>query len=251
MERVSLGGFIIQPSGIILRMAIVRRWVGFSLLIVSILVLLWGLWPIDPEVRTIPITSSDIAGPEASAPGGAIEQRLLVLEWPDRIRVGDAQVIRLSLDVEDGNDLAETPKSPSDQVRSESVEIPGIYETHHVLAEARLDMAGMEYLPSGKITEALLPGKPAIFLWSVRPNQLGAYEGTVWLHLRLIPKSGGEETRQVLSAQIIAIEAVNFLGLGGAGARVFGAVGVALGSILSLDRIIKWFFGLFTNRKEK
>jgi hypothetical protein len=90
------------------------------------------------------------------------------------------------------------------------------------------------------ISQSLLPGETLTFSWSVAPEKVGRYRGTVWLFLRFIPFDGGSETERALSSQIVEIEAVNLLGLGGTPARLIGAVGTALGSLLGLDDLISW-----------
>jgi hypothetical protein len=200
-----------------------------------------------PQQTSLPAPTQEAA--PTSLPG-IPEQRLLVLEWPSKIRVGDADIIRLSLEMDERGNLTPTAYYEGNQVLSKPVEIPNLYATHNILAEATLEMAGMEYRPRGDISEALLPGQPVTFVWSVRPPEIGRYRGTVWLHLRFIPRQEGQETRTVLSAQLIEIEAVNFLGLGGAMARLLGSVGVVIGSVLGLDNLIPWFLKLVWPRKK-
>jgi hypothetical protein len=177
------------------------------------------------------------------------ENRFLVLEWPKKIRVGDSEIIRLALEMDSEGNMTPTASVEGSQIFSEPVQIPNLYDSHYVIAEARLDMAGLEYLPSGVISEALQPGQPVIFIWSVRPREIGAYKGTVWLHLRYVPKAGGPESRKVLTAQLIEVQGVNFFGLGGTAARVLGSVGVVIGSILGLDNLLSWIWNLFARWK--
>jgi len=60
------------------------------------------------------------------------------------------------------------------------IEIPNLYETHHVIAEARMDMAGMQISPPDLSSQTLLPGQSIRFFWSIRPSDVGLYRGTVW-----------------------------------------------------------------------
>lgn len=179
------------------------------------------------------------------------ENRLLVLEWPPRIKTGDAKVIRLSLVMDERGNMTPTAFVEGNQLQTEPVQVPNLYATHDVIAEVRLDMAGIEYTPSGDVAEPLRPGQPVTFLWSVRPNDAGSYQGTIWVHLRFVPFGGGPETRSVLSAQIIEIQAVNLLGLGGSAARVLGSIGTVLGSAISLDSILPWLWKLIQGRRRQ
>ncbi len=181
------------------------------------------------------------------------ERRRLTLEWPPTLRVGDADVIRLTLEVDEMGGITPTAEIEGHQVRGETVSIPNLYETHDVIAEARLDMAGAQVRPQGPISEALLPGQPVTFYWSVRLMEAGRYRGTVWLHLRFRPKSGGEEVRRAVSAQFIEVEAVTLFGLGGGAARAVGALGSALGTVLGFPFVgdaFRWLWRRVRRRGE-
>jgi hypothetical protein len=211
--------------------------------------------PGTPPDTTALITPTALLATQAVAqatPQAAIpEERLLVLEWPAKMRLGDAEIIRLSLEMNAQGQLTPTVLAGGNGIEVEPVQIPNLYATHHVVAEARLDLAGVEYTPSGDVSEALSPGRPVTFIWSVRPEEIGVYRGTVWLHLRFAPLDGGPESRSVLSAQLIEIEVVNFLGLGGTAARIFGSVGVVVGSVLGLDNVLSWLWKLVSQRKRR
>jgi len=171
--------------------------------------------------------------PEPQPAPAIPESRRLTLEFPPEMRTGDSARIRLQLEVDDRGGIVPTAVVEGNVVTGEVVEIPNLYETHNVIAEARLDMAGMEVQPPGTISETLLPGQSVTYYWSVRPKNAGRYEGAVWLHLRAVPRDGGEEMRIPVSVQFIEIEANSFMGLFSGGfARGVGAVGSAIGSVL-------------------
>lgn len=183
------------------------------------------------------------------------ESRRLTMEFPVVIRTGDSARIRLQLEVDDLGNLTPTAVVQGNVVSGEVVQVPNLYETHHVIAEARLDMAGMEVQPPGTISEPMNQGQSVTFYWSVRPTGSGTYEGMAWLHLRLIPKGGGQESRIPVSVQFLEIEVKSFLGfLTGSTARGIGAVGSVLGSILGfpfIDDLIKWFWRKIRGRTLK
>ena len=174
------------------------------------------------------------------------ESRRLTLEFPLVMRTGDSTRIRMQLEVDDQGNVTPTALVEGNVIRGEVVEIPNLYETHNVIAEARLDMAGMEVQPPGIISEPLTRGQAATFYWSVRPNESGNYEGTAWLHLRFVPKGGGEESRIPVSVQFLEIEARSFLGfLSGNMARSIGALGSVIGGVLGfpfVDDLAKWLW---------
>ncbi len=179
------------------------------------------------------------------------ESRWITIEWPPDIKVGDSDIIRLTLDLDRGGDLTVTAQVSGNETRSEPVSIPNLYETHNVLVEARMDLAGVIVSPEGVTSESLLPGEPAFFAWSVKPEEVGNYRGTIWLHLVFIPKEGGVESRRALSAQRIDVRAVNFLGLGGSAARWLGGLGTLVGSFISLDSLVPWVFKRLRRKRSK
>lgn len=183
-----------------------------------------------------------------STPQPAIpESRRLTLEFPPVIRTGDSARIRLQLEVDAQGNITPTAVVEGNVVTGEVVQIPNLYETHNVIAEANLDMAGVQVQPPGIISEPLSQGQSVTFYWSVRPPESGKYEGTVWLHLRFVPKGGGEESRIPISAQFVEIESKSFLGfLNGGTARGIGAMGSIVGSVLGfpfVDDLVKWLWG--------
>lgn len=186
-----------------------------------------------------------VAIPEQPSPA-IKESRRLTLEFPPVMRTGDSTRIRLQLEVDDRGNITPTAVVEGNVVSGEVVEIPDLYETHNVVAEARLDMAGMEVQPAGTVSEPLTQGQAVTFYWSVRPEESGKYEGTAWLHLRFVPRNGGEESRIPVSVQFLEIEAKSLLGLlNGSAARGIGAVGSVLGSVLGfpfVDDLVKWFW---------
>lgn len=193
-------------------------------------------------------TSAPISTSVPTVQPAILEARRLTLEWPSVIRVGDADVVRLVLDVDSEGNLTPTAQIAGNKIVGETVFIPNLYDTYNVLAEGRLDMAGMQVVPRGDVIEPLRPGQSSTFYWSVRPEDVGTYRGTVWLHIRFIPLDGGDESRRPLSAQLIDIRATNLFGLGGVAARVLGGVGTVVGSVLGLDNVLPWLWKRFGGR---
>jgi len=180
------------------------------------------------------------------------ETRRLTLEFPSKMRAGvEGGIVRLMLEVDDLGNITPTAQIEGNEVVGETIEIPDLYETHNVTAEARLDMAGMQVQPADAIYEPLKRGQSATFYWSIRPQEPGTYRGTVWLHLNFVDKSTGEQSRIAVSAQIVEIEAVDFFGLSVNLVRSFGVIGTFIGGVIGfpfIEDIIKF---LFKGRKKK
>ncbi len=198
-----------------------------------------------PPTSSEPTQSISPTGlpPRGTAQPAIPERRRLTVEFPPQIRAGDSDLVRLTLEVDDLGNLTPTAEIGGNVVNGQVVEIPNLYESHHVIAEARFDLAGMDVRPADLVSEALAPGNSVTFRWSIRPADVGVYRGTVWLYLRFVDKQTGEESRKTVSAQLVEIEAVNFLGLSGNWARTTGIIGSVVGTVIGfpfLEEIVKF-----------
>jgi hypothetical protein len=203
-----------------------------------------------------PTSSSPSDLPTAENPGVTAlpalpERRRLTIEFPPRMRAGDSDLVRLTLEVDDLGNITPTAQVGGNVITGQVIEIPNLYETHNVIAETRFDIAGMEVRPAELVSEALSPGQSITFRWSIHPADVGVYQGTIWLYLRFVEKSSGAESRKTVSAQIVEIKAANLLGLSGNWARIAGIVGSVVGTVIGfpfLEDILKF---IFRKRKAK
>ncbi|MFZ5856131.1 MAG: hypothetical protein ACOYZ6_04810 [Chloroflexota bacterium] len=188
-----------------------RWWFGLALVfaLVSLSLLVWGFWPPRRETATVPLI---LPAGMPSLP----EERTIRLTFSPRMRAGDSQIVELNVTSE-GN--------PTDG---------GVYDAYNVIAEARLDLALADVRPADTVSAALVEGGGATFYWEVNPREEGALRGTVWVYLRFVPKAGGEEARQPVSAQLMEVRSQSLLGRSGTEARGIGVVGAVLGLIALL-----------------
>lgn len=196
---------------------------------------------IDPEV------------PPATAVPAIPERRRLTLEYPRYMRAGDSDVVRLTLEVDDLGNIVPTAEIEGNVVTGEVVEIPNLYLTHHVVAEAKFDIAGVQASPSETISQTLSQGQSVTFYWSVHAQDVGNYRGTVWFYLRFVDKVSGEESQKTVSAQLVEIEAVDFFGLPASLVKTFGGVGSVIGSIVGFpffEDIVRFIFGRRKKRQK-
>jgi len=188
-------------------------------------------------------------GGEAEEPQPVIhEARRLTLEFPPKIRAGDSDLVRLTLEVDDLGNITPTAEMDGNEIIGEVVEIRDLYETHYVIAEAKMNMAGVEIVPSELISEPLLRGESVTFYWSVLPEDAGVYRGRVWFYLRFVPKDGGKEETRTITSQPVEISATTFLGFKAGPARTAGAIGSFLGAVLGfpfVDDVLKFLWKRF------
>ncbi len=198
---------------------------------------------------TTPAEQPTAAPVQPTAAPEILEKRRLTLEWPATMRAGDSDDVRLTLELDASGNLVSTAEISGHQTSAQVVQIPDLFKTHNVMAEARLDLAGVQVVPDTLVSQTLLPGQRVDFHWSVKPEEVGIYRGNVWFYLRFIPINGGAESQRTISAQPIQIRAVDMLGLTGTPARVLGALGTLVGSALGLDNIVSWIWKLIRRKK--
>jgi hypothetical protein len=227
-----------------MKMRMIRRTLLGLLLLVSLALLVWGTWPGVERAKEQTLTRSEMqvstpSGEPGTQPPAVLEERLLTLEWPSTLRQGDENsYIRLTLVVAESGEITPTVSAEGNESSEEPVQIPNVYDSHNVMAEARLDMAGLAVAPDDLISVSLRPGETVIFRWNVRATEIGTYRGTVWLYLRYLPLDGGAESRDALKVMDIQVRTVNFLGIGGPAARMMGVLGVIVCGLFGFGDLI-------------
>lgn len=176
---------------------------------ISLPLIVWGFLPPHRETVTVPLLPADGM---PSLP----EARTIHLTFSPVMRAGDAQIVELNLSADgEAGDAS-------------------LYEEYNVIVEARLDLPFADVRPAEVVSTALAEGGAATFYWEVNPREVGDSRGTVWLYLRLVPKAGGAEVRQPVSAQLIGIRSKSVLGRTGTEARVMGVIGLIVGVVMGI-----------------
>lgn len=225
----------------------------FALVLLIPILACGGLAPSNSAVEPVPTFAVSTSQPSinSTAQPAIPERRYLALEYPPRIRAGDSDIVRLTLNMDDAGNITPTAVIEGNVVTGEVIEIPNLYETHHVVVEASFDIAGVQVSPPDLSSQTLAPGQAVMFFWSIRPQEVGTYRGTVWLFLRFVDKVSGEESRRAVSAQMVEIEAVNLFGVPAGVVRTVGGVGSVVGAVVGFpffEDIVKF---LFKKRKKQ
>jgi hypothetical protein len=239
---------------------IIRRVFLALVFAASLLLFAWSAFPATVHAKKQTISRGEMQLETPSAEPGlqspaVLEERLLTLEWPARLRQGDAnRFVLLTLAVKDNGVTLPTVSASGGETIEEPVQIPDIYDTHNVMAEARLDIAGLAVAPDALVSVSLLPDETVEFKWNIRATETGAYRGTVWLYLRYLPLDGSAESRDALKAIDIEIRVVNFLGIGGPAARLMGVIGMIACGLFGFSDLVsgvRWLRKRIRRRRQR
>ena len=239
-----------------------QKWLAIVLLFGSVIVLAGASWPLPsaqdvvpfPPTRVEIVVKPPLVEVETVTDAVLQEPRLIAIEWPEKIRLGDGDIVRLALEVDENGKGMSTIALEGQQATRTPVEIPDLYDTHNLVAEARLDLAGVAVVPQGTVQEPLRRGQVLNFYWSIQPQQIGRTRGTLWLFLNILPKRGGESERKALLAKQMELETVSVLGVSANLARWLGAIGAVLSVVLGfpfLEDALKGFLNKTASGKEE
>lgn len=160
----------------------------------------------------------------APAPTDSAEARLVELEWPTRMRLGDSEGVRLALIPSAGGYTA-TVEFPDNTVITQAITISQIggYTLYGV---ARLDGVGFQIAPAAEQVVPLPLGEPVVWRWTLTPRSAGQHRLTVDLRLRWV----GATTRETqVYSKALTVDVLSFLGLSIGQAMWFGVLGLMVG----------------------
>jgi hypothetical protein len=210
----------------------IRRALSIILLLISIALVIWASLPnkhhtvvqnISPEEMQI---SSTVKGGDPLS----MRVRQVVLVWPDSMRIGDDETITLVFE----------PVVTDSVSFDHPAGYSNVYSLYNLMAEARYDVSGLSLTPANPTRESMPGGQPVKFTWKVNTDQVGSYNGTVWLSLRYLPLDGGLASQIPIYIQEVSIQASSLLGLNETMAYLLGGVGVVLAAVIVYDDLITW-----------
>lgn len=197
----------------------------------------------------IPVTGGNEPAPALP------EFRFLTLEYPPTIKLGSgSDVIILTLDVDAQGNITPTAQIEGNVVEGDVIEIPNLYDTHNVTAEAYIQMAGLEIDPPGSTFLPLKQGRAVKFTWTIRADKVGPYQGAVHLFLNFENRETAEKDRIEVSVQFPEITVVDFFGFSTDFVKTSGVVGSVLGTVVGFPffkDIVKYLFERLTKNKKK
>lgn len=167
-----------------------------------------------------------------------VEARLVELEWPSRLRLGDSDVVRLTLIPSiDGYTVQTDFPEHSTELQAVQVNRPDGYDLY---AAARLDGVGFLVAPSGEQAQFLPPGETLTWQWSLQPRSAGQHRLAVTILLRWIPQPGYSNRlrENVVYSRGLDIQVGSFFGFTRAQAMAGGLLGLLLGGGLCLAGLV-------------
>ncbi|MDR3576646.1 MAG: phosphotransferase [Anaerolineaceae bacterium] len=162
----------------------------------------------------------------ALTPTPAVDMRGIELEWPARLRLGESDIIRLSLvPYKDG--YAVKAEFPDHQVRSQPLSLKNI-PGYTLVGIARLDGVGFDIAPVGDQESTLPLGEEVSWHWTFSGRASGQQRLSVSLTLKWLPEGGLKApVRDSLAfSRGIDVQVTSFLGLTQPQAMATGILGL-------------------------
>jgi hypothetical protein len=175
------------------------------------------------------------AGPVLSptSPVLVVEGRVVELEWPGELPIGDSDIVRLALIPSAGGYVVESEFS---EHRIQTLEVPVERPQGYLLsATARLDGVGFEISPPGPAEQTVPENEKVQWRWSVAGKTPGMHRLAVSLVLRWTPEvvSIGPVRELQVYSRGFDIRVTSFLGLSRAQALAVGVLALLLGGVLT------------------
>ena len=200
-----------------------------------------GSAAVAPAAQTVetPPTQSIATTPQLPLPATQviIEPRVVEVEYPPYMRLGDSEMIRLSL-VPSAEGYTLTLDAPNNEAITRAVNIKRPLNTE-VSAEARLSGVGFEIAEHNPQAVALPAAEGVTWRWTVSPRETGQHKLTISVDLIWMPLgSTAPSKRSQLFSKGFDIQVQSLLGLTSTQSNMLGAAGLALGTGLSLAALI-------------
>jgi len=189
---------------------------------------------VPPTIGPPTIGPPTAAPTVAPTPAQVVEQRVVEVEWPPEMRLGDSDLIRLSLiPAADAIELVTEFEDHTTITQPVRIDRPPGFD---LSAIARLDASGFEVSPESEQVQAIAPGQTATFRWTVRPLDGGQHRIALTVRLRWSPQPGNTqpERETALYDRGFTIQVSALLGLTTRELATAGLIGLVFGSTLSL-----------------
>ncbi len=171
-------------------------------------------------------------GPMVPTPTPFIEERKIEIEWPPDMRLGDSDIVRLSL-IPTQNGYNPQVEFEEHNLEVKSTEIP--YRAgFEAFAIARMDAVGLQFSPKGDQEQRIIEAQILNWRWSISPQNSGTHRLSLQLRIRWVPIGDGRTEEVNIWDSGIEVNVSAPLGIGAPQARTLGAVGILVGGAMAL-----------------
>lgn len=199
------------------------------------------------EVGEVDLTSPPTVQPTQPAtpvptlgvsPTPVEEPRLVELEYPSDLLLGDSDLVRLSL-IPSREGYTVRAEFPEHQVDSQDVTVERL-QGYDLFAVARLEGVGFQISPEGEQPRSLNLGEPVTWRWTMAPRQPGQQRLFASLILRWVPlgEGGGPQRESLVYSKGLHVRVRSFLGLTRRQAMTTGLFGLIFGGGVSLFALV-------------
>jgi hypothetical protein len=205
--------------------------------------------PVEEEEPTLAPPPTEPPATPTAQPSGptpiptpVVEERIAEVEWPASMRVGDGEVIRLSLVVSPEGAYLTTPEIAGHAVETTTLPLPVTRSGYQGYVNASLTAAGLEVTAAGASRQALRPGRTNTWRWTVSAPAAGTYHPVINLIVSWEPESrtdGAGPIEEAVWSRVLTVEARAPLGLSGSQIDWLGLGGTALGTAAGLPFVEK------------
>jgi len=191
---------------------------GLSLLflIFGLVTICWAIWPQRQDATQLAIPAGILPGAPAGTAYASLATYDLTISWPRWIRLGETDSIKVLL-------------VPADDGEST---LEGEDPTQVVLIEPTLGM--MAVTPAGRLQANLAPGQALDMTWRVTGEQVGAYNGKVYLSFGFYDEAEEKLVPVPVAVVDVTIRVIALWGLQQPIALWLGFVGLVIWGVLFL-----------------
>ncbi len=192
-----------------------------------------------PAATGVPATVEPTFPPAGQpTPGPTVESRMVELEWPAGLRLGESDLVRLSL-VPYAGGYTVKAEFPEHEVQSQPVKVTRV-AGFTLSGSARLDGVGFDISPAGEQEQALPADETVTWRWTLQGRASGQQRLSIQLVLHWTPEVGNTASpRQVVAfSRGLDVQVSSFLGLSQPQALGTGFISLLAGLGLSLGAVI-------------
>lgn len=196
-----------------------------------------------PAAATQPVVSPTagavptLAPTSSAAPTPVQEQRMIELEWPGTLRLGESDLVRLSIVPYQGGYIVQA-EFPEHNIEGEPITV--VQQAGFLLSGvARLDGVGFEISPSNEIEHPLPKDETVTWRWALSPRTAGQQRLSISLSLRWTPESGNPAAprQQLAFSRGLTVQVSSVFGLSRPQALTVGFIGLVVGAGLGLGAL--------------